>query len=403
MILDYTKLALKNLRKRRLRSWLTMLGIFISIATIFVLISVSLGFREAVTEQFRLLGTDKFFIQSRGQAGGPGSQNAAPLTIKDAEVIEKIPGVKAITYNVIGNAKVEFASKTRFTIVVGFPLDNADIFTETGAYKADEGRMLRENDEGYVMLGSQYKYNNLFPKPVHAGDKITINEKVFKVETILQPIGNPGDDRLIYMSLEDFKTIFNLTDRVDQILIQVDSQENLNDIAERVDKKLLKSRGLTEKTRDFTILSPEELLESFGTILNILTAFLAGIAAISLLVGSIGIANTMYTSVLERTKEIGIMKSVGAQNKDILLIFLIESGLLGLIGGAIGVVLGIIAGKIIEFIAAEQLGTTLLRVSTPFYLIAGCLLFSFLVGAISGVWPAWRASRIKPVDALRYE
>ena len=126
-------------------------------------------------------------------------------------------------------------------------------------------------------------------------------------------------------------------------------------------------------------------------------------AAISLLVGGIGIANTMYTSVLERTKEIGVMKSVGAKNSDITLIFLIESGLLGLVGGIIGIVLGVGIGQIVEYIAINRLGTTLLQVSTPFWLIISCLLFAFLAGAAFGTLPALRAAKINPTEALRYE
>ena len=164
-----------------------------------------------------------------------------------------------------------------------------------------------------------------------------------------------------------------------------------------------KSRDVTEKTQDFIILTPEELLETFGVVLNIITGFLGGIALISLIVGGIGITNTMYTSVLERTKEIGTMKAIGAQNKDILMIFLIESGLLGLIGGIIGIILGLGIAKGIEFIAFQQLGTRLLQAATPVYLFVGCLAFAFLTGAISGGIPAWQASKTNTVDALRYE
>jgi putative ABC transport system permease protein len=131
--------------------------------------------------------------------------------------------------------------------------------------------------------------------------------------------------------------------------------------------------------------------------------FLVGIAAISLLVGGIGIMNTMYTSVLERTKEIGTMKAVGAKNSDILLIFLFESGLIGLIGGIIGTLLGLGISKTVEFIAITSLHTTLLQAAVPFYLVGGCLSFAFLIGALSGTIPALMASKLKPVDALRYE
>ena len=144
-------------------------------------------------------------------------------------------------------------------------------------------------------------------------------------------------------------------------------------------------------------------LRFLGTVLNIITAFLLGVAGISLLVGSIGIANTMYTSVLERTKEIGVMKAIGAKNSDVLYIFVIESGILGLVGGAIGIFFGIGVGKIIEYIAVNQLGINLLKVVFPWYLIVGCLLFAFVIGSLSGLLPARQGSKLKPADTLRHE
>ena len=403
MFLDYLKLALRNLRKRRLRSWLTMLGIIISIAAIFFLISLSLGLQSAVEEQFRLLGTDKFFIQPRGQLAGPGTGGATQLAQEDFDVVKKVAGVKDASPWAASPSKVELKDQIRYVTTVGIDLETSELFMETGAYKAEGGRVLKKGDEGGVMIGSQYKHNNLFKKPVTAGDTLIINDKEFRVRGLLKPIGNPGDDRLIYMPMEDFRTLFNITERIDTIVVQVNNEEDLLEIAERVEKKLRTSRGLTEKTQDFYILTPDQLLESFGVILNIITAFLIGVAAISLLVGGIGIANTMYTSVLERTKEIGVMKSVGAKNSDITLIFLIESGLLGLVGGIIGIALGIAIGQFVEYIAINQLATTLLRVSTPAWLVVSCLLFAFLAGAASGTLPALRAAKIKPTDALRYE
>lgn len=406
MIQDYLRLGVKNLRKRKLRSWLTILGVVIAVAIIFILISLSVGLQNAINEQFRMLGSDKFFIMPKGQAGAPGSGGAVELTTKDVEAIGKVQGIQSVSYFVGGNAKIEFDEKVRYFIAAGIPMDQVEIFKaiyEASDIKADEGRLFEKGDKGVVMLGSDYKSGNMFPKPIRAGDKVKINDREFKVKAILTPIGNPSDDKNIYMTLEDFKEMFNSGDRVDQILVQVNSGENINDIADKVDKRLVKFRGLTEKTKDFTILTPEELLRSFGTILNIITGFLVGVAAISLLVGAVGIANTMFTSVLERTREIGTMKAVGARNSDILLIFLIEAGLLGLIGGIIGITLGAGVSKIVEIIASQQLGTNLLQAAFPVYLIIGCLAFALLAGTISGIIPAYRASRLSPVDALRYE
>jgi putative ABC transport system permease protein len=158
---------------------------------------------------------------------------------------------------------------------------------------------------------------------------------------------------------------------------------------------------VTEKTEDFSILTPDKLLASFGTILSIITVFLVGIAAISLVVGSIGIMNTMYTSVLERTKEIGTMKAIGAKNSDILLVFMIESGLLGLLGGIIGAFLGLGLAFLVANIASTALGENIITVSVNYTLLFGAIAFSFAVGLFSGLAPAWQASKLKPVDALR--
>lgn len=408
MIGDYFSLALKNLRRRKLRSWLTMIGIFIAVATIFTLVSISLGFQGAIEEQFRMLGTDKFFIMAKGGAGQPGSGGAVSLYIQDAEAIENVGGVKAVSYFGMANGEIEFDKEKRYLPVAGMPTDskNAKALTlifEAMTLKVDEGKMLQAGDTTKIMLGYDFKYNKVFDKPVKAGDSILINGQEFKVKAIMARIGNPSDDKNIYVPFSEYKELFKTGDKIEMIWIQTDAGAELSDVAAKVEKRLRSYRDVTEKTQDFMILTPEEMLRSFNTILNIVLAFLLGVAAISLVVGAIGIANTMYTAVLERYKEIGVMKAVGARNSDILSIFLIESGLLGLVGGIIGVALGMGVSKAVEFIAVYQVGTNLLKAAFPPYLIIGCLAFAFLIGAVSGTFPAWQASQIKPVQALRYE
>ncbi len=402
MISDYFTLAIRNLKNRKLRTLLTMLGIFVAIATIFMLVSLSLGLQNAVKEQFELLGADKFFVQpATGFLGPPGSVGGVLLTEDDVETIKKVRGVKQVSYYLAGNAKLEFGDKTRYSLVWGVSTDT-DLYIETGSLEVEDGRFIQEGDSG-IVIGNLYKTGNTLGKQVRVGNKITINDQDFKVKGILKLIGNPDDDRIIIMDIGVARNLFNEPERVDWIVVQVDEGEDVKEVAQRVEEKLRKARGVTEKTQDFGIMTPEELLESFGNILNIVTSFLAGVAAISLIVGGIGIANTMYTSVIERTSEIGVMKAIGAQNKDVLMIFLIESGLLGLVGAIIGVGLGFGVSKLIEFIAINQLGTTLLQAAAPAYLIFGCLGFGFIIGAVSGVLPAMQASKTNVVDALRYE
>lgn len=403
MMKDYFVIASRNLKRRRLRTALTLIGIILAVCTIFVLVSLSIGLNSSIEEQFRLLGGDKLFIQPKGQFASGGVGGAVDLTEKDMDVVKKVSGVRDATYYITGNAKLEKKDDVRFVLAIGMEMEGADLYFETGSFKLDEGRLIEKGDSKKLLVGSQYKYNNYLSEPIETGDDVLINGVEFEVVGIAQSFGSPPDDRQIFMTEDDLREVFNITDRVDMILAQVELGEDVNDVASKVEKRLRSTRGVTEKTQDFTILTPEELLESFGQILNILTVFLVGVAAISLLVGGIGVANTMYTSVLERIKEIGVMKAVGARNEDIRDIFLVESGLVGLIGGAIGILLALGINMVIDFVAVNQLGAGILKTASPTWLIISSLIFSFLIGSFSGTWPASRASQIKPVDALRYE
>jgi putative ABC transport system permease protein len=172
-------------------------------------------------------------------------------------------------------------------------------------------------------------------------------------------------------------------------------------VTENIKKSLRTSRKVDKGKEDFTVQTPESLLATLNSILMIIEAVLVGIAAISLLVGGIGIMNTMYTAVLERTKEIGIMKAVGATNREIMFLFLIESGLLGLIGGLIGVLLGFGISKSVEMVAFQVYESPLIQAEFSFWLLSGALMFAFLVGSFSGWFPARQAARLNPIEALR--
>ena len=197
--------------------------------------------------------------------------------------------------------------------------------------------------------------------------------------------------------------LLDIPDEESYIMIKTAAGFKPEDVAERIKRELRQARGEKEGEETFRVQTAEQILESFQSIFGIVQAVLVGIASISLLVGGIGIMNTMYTSVLERTKEIGAMKAIGAKNSQILILFLFESGLLGLIGGAIGVGIGIGLAKSAEFITSNFLGTNLLQASLNPLIIFGALTFSFIVGSLSGILPAMQASLLKPADALRYE
>ncbi|MBS3074594.1 ABC transporter permease [Candidatus Pacearchaeota archaeon] len=256
---DYMLLALKNLKRRKLRTALAIIGIFVSVATIFMLISLSLGLQNAVEEQFKSLGTDKFFIQpGTGFLGPPGSVGGVILTDEDVRVIENVKGVRDVLPAVVGNARVEFNDNVRYMMVWGMKTET-ELYIEMGNYKIDEGRFIRKGESG-IVLGNLHKTGNLFGREIRSGDSLSLNEEKFKVRGIIKKIGNPDDDRLIIMDIERFREFFNISERVDWSVIQVDEGEDLIKVAGDVEEELRKARGVTEKTQDFNILTPEELL-----------------------------------------------------------------------------------------------------------------------------------------------
>ncbi len=405
MILDYFILSLKSIRKRKLRSWLTVIGIFIGIAAVVSLISLGQGLQVAIDQQFEQLGKDKIVIQPI-TLGPPGSVTSKSLilTSKDLKFIENINGIEWAIGYLIKSDQVQFKDEKKVGFIIGMNPEDLEINSELQGTKLIEGRSLKKGDKFKVVVGyNQGVDEKIWNRGIKLGDTIEIEGNKFKVVGIFDKTSNPFEDSYIFVPKDTLKEVLNVQDEESEIVVKVAQGYDATRVSDTIKEKLRRFRGEKEKQETFQVSTSEQILESFNNIFGIVQTVLAGIAAISLLVGGIGIMNTMYTSVLERTRDIGIMKSIGARNSDILLIFLIESGFLGMIGGAIGIGIGYIIGKGVQYAAVNYLGTTLLRAVFPWYLIVGSLAFSFFVGSGAGLLPAIRASKLKPVDALRYE
>ena len=404
MLKDYFKFALDTISHRKIRSWLTMIGIFIGIATVVALISLGQGFKQAINKEFEKIGTDKLFVTAKGGFGPPGTNPVMKLTEDDLKIVKKVSGIENVAGFILSNSKVEFEDNVGFFAIQGLPKgDERKLVAETQSLKVKEGRDLRDNDKSSAIIGIDFVDKELLEKNLKLRDKIEINDKEFVVVGILEKTGDPGRDGSIFIPQETLREVFNEPDKIDTIMVKVANVENIQIIAEKIKNDLRRFRNVKKDEEDFDVETPEQLLGSFGDIINIVQSVLIGIAAISLLVGGIGIANTMYTTVIERTKEIGIMKSVGAQNKDILLIFVIESGLLSTIGGLIGIILGFGLSNGVELIAKNVLRINLIEAYFSYSLFFGSLLFSFFIGAIFGLMPARQAALLQPVEALRYK
>ncbi|MBI4153008.1 ABC transporter permease [Candidatus Woesearchaeota archaeon] len=401
---DYVRFALHSLKSRRLRSWLTMLGIFIGIAAVISLIGLGEGLRTAVISQFGFLGSDVLSVQATGLAlaGPPGQAVGNALTTDLTDKIKKVGGVEAALNRHIESGTMEFSEKQAIGMAGSVPEgDGRKVFEEMLNLKTEKGRLLRDGENRKVVLGNDFQKEDIFGRGIAVGDRVLLNDVTFEVVGILEKKGSFIFDSIVMMNEEAMLELFGDEGTVDVIAVKVKDVNEIGNVKQDIEELLRKERDVDEGEEDFIVESPQAILDSLDSTLFAVQLFVTIIALISLLVGGIGITNTMYTAVLERTKEIGIMKSIGATNGTIFALFFFESGFLGAVGGAIGIALGLIGAYGMAFMGRVILGTELIQADVSVALVLGALAFSFIVGTASGLLPALQASRLQPVDALR--
>jgi len=403
---DLLKYSISSLWDRKTRSTLTILSILIGITAIFALISFGQGLNSYMLEFGEEMGTDKIFLMpGGGLAQAPGTSNIL-FSEDDLDFIRKVNGVGEATGMFIENGRIKFKDyREVYTFVIGLSTDSKEkrlVEEMFGGIEILEGRALKKGDVLKATAGYSYTVpDRLFKKRVKVGDKVDVNGVEVEIIGIYEEIGSPTDDAQMYISQEGFKEIYDI-DEYEYIYIRAAPGQNPGELAEKIKEKFRKHRGQKEGEEDFGVQTFEDVLETFTNVIGILNGILVLIALISVVVAAVNIANTMYTSILERTKEVGVMKSIGAKNKFILFIFMAESGILGLVGGTVGIIFGYLIARVGGAITAAQ-GLGFIRPSFPAWLVIGCLLFAFLIGSLSGLLPAIQASKLKPVDALRYE
>ncbi len=406
MIKDYFLLALRGIIKRGLRSWLTMIGVFIGIAAIVSLIGLGEGLRETINSQFGFLGTDVLAVTASGGFGPPGSGVIDPLRDKELDAIRDIPGVDGVAARITQSVKLAFNRNSVYSYAISLPEgEDREVLEYILKLEVQKGRLLEESDTNSVFLGANYmKEDNEFGKAILPGTKVTIQDKEFKVIGIMERKGTFGIDGAIFMNEDELRDLADrdYDDDHDLIGVVVDSNADINEIKDDIEKKLRKIRDVDEGEENFAVETPQSIVESVNSILLGIQIFIYLIAGISLLVGGIGIMNTMYTTVVERTRDIGIMKSIGAKNSSIFTIFFIESGLMGSVGGIVGVIAGYSVATGVAFAGRLILGTDLISANVSPLLVIGALLFSFILGSFFGTLPAIQASKLNPVEAVRY-
>lgn len=392
--------SLRSLIHRKTRNLLTILSIFIGIATIFVFVSFGLGLFSYVNSFTTGSSADKITIMPKG-LGAPGMDDSFSLNDSDIKAIEKASGVYEATGMYTKAAQIKQSSITKYIFLMGYD-PNKPIFFELSNVKIYKGRALKTGDSGKVVLGYNYQIENkIFPKAYELNDEIEVQGKRLKIVGFMSEVGTPQDDSQIYVTNDYFKDLYTSKVSYSMAIARVDTAD-IKQVVENVEKSLRSERGLEKGKEDFFVQSFQEMLNTYTTALNVIIYFVLLIALVSVIVSAINTANTMVTSVLERTKEIGVIKSIGARNSEIFKMFLFESGVLGLTGGIIGVILGFAISSLAKSILVS-LGWSFLSPVFPWYLFAGCIAFATLTGALSGAYPAWQASNVRPVDALRYE
>jgi putative ABC transport system permease protein len=400
--------ALESLSANKLRSALTVLGIVIGVAAVIAMLSIGRGAQNTITGSIQGIGTNLLFVIRGGTSDEV--RNPKPLTLGDASAIAdpfQAPSVEGVAPILQGSGEFTYGGETSTSTIEAVtpaygPVNNNAI--EEGEFINDEHILGKAS---VVVLGPDLAENLFGRKEGITGETIRIEGQPFRVIGVLTSKGGSGfsnqDDRaLVPLTTAQQRLLRRSTiDRVDMIMVQAVSAEAVPLATEEI-AQIMRSRHRTAiGVDDFTIFSQQDFLNTASTITSVLTIFLGGIAAISLLVGGIGIMNIMLVSVTERTREIGLRKALGARRMDILIQFLTESSVLSLLGGLIGILLGWSISYVVGQIAAAN--DTPIDPSIGLDVILLATLFSTAVGLFFGLYPANRAASLEPVEALRYE
>ena len=401
------KHALNMMLHSKLRSWLTIIGIVIGVSSVIAIVSIGEGMEQSLNAQISELGGDILTItpgvsrsgfRNFGHSTASSSQATEEeivLDRTDVQALRGIPDIDLIDTQIRKNVDVSYRGRGGSLSLTGV---DQKVWSQITTEEIRDGRMLDSADQNVIVIGASLA-DNYFDQPLGINKVITIEGNSFRIVGIL-------DDQStnIIMPIQMAYQVMDGQEKdiYDSIVVKIKDEENLDAVVEKIENKLMITRHVTQSNKDFSITSNAQIMEMRSEMMSSVSLFLTAIAAVSLLVGVVGITNTMFTSVLEKTKEIGIMKAIGARNKDILAIFLFNAGLIGLVGGIIGVVLGILLSGALPYLLGDM---TIVRGGTIVSLnvIIFALSISVLVGMIAGAIPAYQGSRLKPVDALRYE
>lgn len=404
MLNESIKMALQGMVSNKLRTFLTLLGIIIGVGAVIAMVSLGFGLKENVKNNISKLGSNLLIITSGGRTAS-GARLAAgegvKLTYDDMQAIEKqVDGIANISASVNRSYQMVAGNQNWTSRVEGTTPSNFTI----SSLEVEDGRVLNERDlvsRGRVAVIGKTVADSLFPEGNPVGKIMRINKASFQVIGVLKSKGQGSmgmdQDDVVYVPLTTAQNRMMGITNVQRIAVQAENENVINDVQADVEQVLRTRHKIKEGANDdFTVGNMAQIMETMMSTANNITILLGCIAAISLLVGGIGIMNIMLVSVTERTREIGIRKALGATYNNILLQFLVESMVIGIIGGTLGVMLGIGASCIISSMAGWN---TVISV----WAIVIAVIFSVGIGLFFGIYPARKAALLDPIDALRYE
>ncbi|MFW6233501.1 MAG: ABC transporter permease [Nanoarchaeota archaeon] len=392
--------SIRNLWNRKARSFLTIISILIGITSIFIFSSYGYGLYDYMNDLTQSGSADKIIIRAKG-IDQMGIDPAFNLNEDDVKAVKKSKGVIDATGVYIDSAEIRKDDSLRYVFLMSYEPEKPYIMKMSNI-KIEHGRDLNKHESKKVVLGSNYRIKDkIFSKPYKINQKININEKDMQIIGFMESVGNPQDDSNIYITNNYFEELYKKNKSYGWIIVKAEIN-NLEETVENIEKNLRNERNLKKGKEDFFVQSFNDMLENYSFALDLIIGFVLMIALISIIVSAINTANTMISSVLERTKEIGTMKAIGAKNSDIFKIFLIDSAILGFIAGTLGVLIGFIFTEV-SFNILKNMGLDFLKPFYSFWLFFGCILFAIITGIISSIIPSYKASKINPVDALHYE
>ena len=400
---EYFYIALRNLRTRSLRSWLTIFGIVIGVFLIISLLSLSEGIKDSITQQLRSLGGEMIFVMP-GDISNPllAMMGGEKLEKEDIDAIRKTEGVEEVLTMSYTASIMRYEEESKQVILMGISWEESlEILKNFQGWSLAEGSWSVAGKRE-IGVGQQVAYE-IFKQDIEIDSEAIIKGRTFKIVGILNSLGSKTDDSGVYIDMPIYQGLTGEKRGSAQMaMVKIEEGVPLDETAENIKESLQKTRKRRIGTdeADFSVITSDAVGDIAGNILNVIQLAIVAFASIAIVVGGIGIMNTMFTSVRERTREIGIMKAVGAKNLAILSIFLFEAAIIGLAGGVGGTLLGVGFARLIEMYGQVH-PMFYFKASVSVGLIIFGLVFSFLVGCLAGFFPAKQAVSLKPVEALR--